>query len=125
MPQGHCINDTTTVTVAAAPGDPVTLLLGPTKATPEEVARIRALSLTDRVVYTCIGIDATNPCVTADSWVMTADGPRQVSELLGRRFAALVDGKPWDKTPPAPRVPREVIEKTADKYREALQRLTT
>ncbi|MDH4481599.1 MAG: phosphoribosylaminoimidazolesuccinocarboxamide synthase [Rhodoferax sp.] len=37
---------------------------------------------------------------------------------------ALVDGKPWDKTPPAPRVPREVIEKTADKYREALQRLT-
>jgi len=38
---------------------------------------------------------------------------------------AQVDGKPWDKTPPAPRVPREVIEKTADKYREALQRLTT
>lgn len=39
--------------------------------------------------------------------------------------AALVDGKPWSKTPPAPRVPNEVIEKTAAKYREALQRLTT
>jgi phosphoribosylaminoimidazole-succinocarboxamide synthase len=38
--------------------------------------------------------------------------------------AALVDGKPWSKTPPAPRVPNEVIEKTAAKYREALQRLT-
>jgi phosphoribosylaminoimidazole-succinocarboxamide synthase len=38
---------------------------------------------------------------------------------------ALVDGKPWSKTPPAPRVPNEVIEKTAAKYREALQRLTT
>jgi phosphoribosylaminoimidazole-succinocarboxamide synthase len=37
---------------------------------------------------------------------------------------ALVNGRPWDKTPPAPRLPREVIEKTAAKYREALQRLT-
>jgi len=37
---------------------------------------------------------------------------------------ALVDGKPWSKTPPAPRVPNDVIEKTAAKYREALQRLT-
>ena len=35
-----------------------------------------------------------------------------------------VDGKPWTKTPPAPRVPDEVIAKTAAKYREALQRLT-
>ena len=38
--------------------------------------------------------------------------------------AALVDGKPWDKTPPAPRVPDAVIQKTAAKYQEALQRLT-
>jgi len=37
---------------------------------------------------------------------------------------AQVDGKPWNKTPPAPRVPNEVIEKTAAKYREALARLT-
>ncbi len=35
-----------------------------------------------------------------------------------------INGKPWDKTPPAPRLPQEVIEKTADKYREALERLT-
>jgi phosphoribosylaminoimidazole-succinocarboxamide synthase len=34
-----------------------------------------------------------------------------------------INGKPWDKTPPAPRLPRDVIEKTAAKYREALQRL--
>jgi len=37
---------------------------------------------------------------------------------------AQVAGKPWDKTAPAPRLPREVIEKTAAKYREALERLT-
>ncbi len=30
----------------------------------------------------------------------------------------------WDKTPPGPRLPREVIERTAAKYREALERLT-
>jgi phosphoribosylaminoimidazole-succinocarboxamide synthase len=35
-----------------------------------------------------------------------------------------IDGQPWDKTPPAPRLPKDVIEKTAAKYREALQRLT-
>ena len=37
---------------------------------------------------------------------------------------ALVDGKPWSKTPPAPRVPNDVITKTAAKYQEALARLT-
>lgn len=37
---------------------------------------------------------------------------------------ATIDGRPWDKTPPAPRVPNEVIAKTAAKYQEALQRLT-
>ena len=30
----------------------------------------------------------------------------------------------WDKTPPAPRLPNEVVAKTAAKYREALDRLT-
>ena len=35
-----------------------------------------------------------------------------------------IHGKPWDKTPPAPRLPHDVIQKTAAKYREALQRLT-
>ena len=34
-----------------------------------------------------------------------------------------INGKPWDKTPPAPRLPQDVIEKTAAKYREALDRL--
>ena len=37
---------------------------------------------------------------------------------------AQVNGKLWSKTPPAPRVPNEVIAKTAAKYQEALERLT-
>jgi phosphoribosylaminoimidazole-succinocarboxamide synthase len=37
---------------------------------------------------------------------------------------AMVDGQPWAKTPPAPRVPDEVIAMTAARYREAWTRLT-
>jgi phosphoribosylaminoimidazole-succinocarboxamide synthase len=37
---------------------------------------------------------------------------------------AQVDGQPWNKRAPAPALPPEVIEKTAAKYQEALQRLT-
>ena len=38
-------------------------------------------------------IRATNPCVTADTWVQTKAGPQQVSDLIGSSFTALVDGK--------------------------------
>ena len=37
---------------------------------------------------------------------------------------AMVDGKLWPKTAPAPALPADVIDKTAEKYREALDRLT-
>jgi phosphoribosylaminoimidazole-succinocarboxamide synthase len=38
---------------------------------------------------------------------------------------ARVEGQPWDKTPPAPPLPADVVAKTAAKYREALERLIT
>ncbi|CAN5120292.1 phosphoribosylaminoimidazolesuccinocarboxamide synthase [soil metagenome] len=38
---------------------------------------------------------------------------------------AVVVGKPWGKTAPAPTLPAEVIDKTSAKYREAMQRLTS
>jgi ribonucleoside-diphosphate reductase alpha chain len=44
-------------------------------------------------------IRATNPCVTADTWVHTADGPRLVADLVGQQFEALVDGRAWPTTP--------------------------
>jgi ribonucleoside-diphosphate reductase alpha chain len=40
----------------------------------------------------CENIRATNPCVTADTWVHTGTGPRQVADLIGRPFHARVDG---------------------------------
>jgi ribonucleoside-diphosphate reductase alpha chain len=41
----------------------------------------------------CENIRASNPCVTADTWVQTAEGPRQVFDLIGRPFVARVDGQ--------------------------------
>jgi phosphoribosylaminoimidazole-succinocarboxamide synthase len=38
---------------------------------------------------------------------------------------AKVDGFPWGKKAPAPALPKDIIEKTAAKYQEALTRLTT
>ncbi|CAB3757681.1 phosphoribosylaminoimidazolesuccinocarboxamide synthase [Paraburkholderia humisilvae] len=35
-----------------------------------------------------------------------------------------LETQPWKKEPPAPKLPGDVIAKTADKYREALERLT-
>jgi len=38
---------------------------------------------------------------------------------------AVVDGQPWNKQAPAPALPADVIARTAEKYREALVRLTS
>lgn len=43
----------------------------------------------------CEVIESTNPCVTADTWVMTDHGARQVKDLIGTPFAAIIDGKSY------------------------------
>jgi ribonucleoside-diphosphate reductase alpha chain len=43
-------------------------------------------------LWYCETISSTNPCVTADTWIHTIDGPRQAGGLLGRPFTAWVDG---------------------------------
>src|SRR5207247_7461446 len=43
----------------------------------------------------CEAIEATNPCVTSDTWVMTTEGPCRVVDLAGRTFSAVVDGKAY------------------------------
>ncbi|MBI3984920.1 MAG: ribonucleoside reductase [Candidatus Levybacteria bacterium] len=37
-------------------------------------------------------LTATNPCLTADTWVHTNQGPRQISDLIGKQFVARVNG---------------------------------
>jgi ribonucleoside-diphosphate reductase alpha chain len=41
-------------------------------------------------------IQATNPCVTSDTWIMTEKGPRQVKELIDRGFTAILNGEKWN-----------------------------
>jgi ribonucleoside-diphosphate reductase alpha chain len=47
----------------------------------------------------CENIRATNPCVTADTWVQTVHGPRQVRDLVGTPFKPVIDGRDFRSTP--------------------------
>ena len=61
----------------------------------------------------------------AESYVEGANPPSYDKQFLRDWLEAVrINGKPWDKTPPAPRLPRDVVDKTAAKYQEALTRLT-
>lgn len=43
-------------------------------------------------------IESTNPCITSDAWIMTEDGPRQVKELYGKKFAVIVNSEKWESS---------------------------
>lgn len=61
----------------------------------------------------------------ADSYVVGSNPPSYDKQFVRDWLEQVtVDGKPWDKRPPAPRLPEDVIVKTAEKYREALIKLT-
>jgi phosphoribosylaminoimidazole-succinocarboxamide synthase len=80
------------------------------------------------------GLDEKNDLVLIDE-VLTADSsrfwpadsyrvgisPPSFDKQYVRDYLETLD---WNKTPPAPRLPAEVIRKTSEKYREALERLT-
>jgi len=44
-------------------------------------------------------IAATNPCVTANTWVFTSQGARRVRDLVGVPFEAVVDGRAYPSSP--------------------------
>jgi phosphoribosylaminoimidazole-succinocarboxamide synthase len=80
------------------------------------------------------GLDQDNEMVLIDE-ALTADSsrfwpadsyrvgvsPPSFDKQYVRDYLETLD---WDKTPPAPRLPADVIARTAEKYRDALQRLT-
>ena len=101
-----------------------------------EIARAKGIIIADTKFE--FGLDPEGRVVLMDE-VLTPDSSRYwplESYVVGenppsydKQFlrdwleAARINGKPWDQSPPAPRLPKEVIEKTAAKYQEALTRL--
>jgi len=80
------------------------------------------------------GVDENNQLVLIDE-VLTPDSsrfwpadqykpgssPMSFDKQFVRDYLETLD---WDKTPPGPELPDEIVNKTADKYKEALARLT-
>jgi phosphoribosylaminoimidazole-succinocarboxamide synthase len=97
-----------------------------------DFARERGIIIADTKFE--FGTDATGNLVLIDE-VLTADSsrfwpadeyrpgssPPSFDKQYVRDYLETLD---WNKTPPAPRLPAEVIAKTSEKYREALHRLT-
>ncbi len=46
-----------------------------------------------------LGRYGLNPCITADTWVHTGDGPRQVKSLIGQQHSTYVNGELFSTTP--------------------------
>lgn len=66
--------------------------------------------------------------LTPDSsrfWPVSGHVPGQSPESFDKQFLRnWLEKSGWDKTPPAPALPKEIIEGTAKRYQEALDRLT-
>ncbi len=66
--------------------------------------------------------------LTPDSsrfWPMDAYEPGHAQPSFDKQFLRdYLDSLDWDKTPPPPTIPEEIIEKTRRKYEEAYERLT-
>ncbi len=67
-------------------------------------------------------------CLTPDSsrfWPKDSYRPGCSQPSFDKQFLRdYLETLDWDKTAPAPPLPEEIIRKTAEKYREAMERLT-
>lgn len=102
-----------------------------------EYARRRGIIIADTKFE--FGLDESGQLVLMDE-ILTADSSRfwpadtyrvgSNPPSFDKQFlrdwleSARIEGQPWGKTAPAPHLPAEIIRKTAEKYREAWQRLT-
>lgn len=102
-----------------------------------DYARRRGIIIADTKFE--FGLDASGQLVLMDE-ILTADSSRfwpadtyrvgSNPPSFDKQFlrdwleSVRIEGQPWNKTAPAPHLPDEIIRKTAEKYREAWQRLT-
>jgi len=66
--------------------------------------------------------------LTPDSsrfWPKDSYGPGRPQQSFDKQYVRdYLEGLDWDKTPPGPELPREIIERTSEKYLEAFKLLT-
>ena len=97
-----------------------------------DYARVRGIIIADTKFE--FGLDEVGTLILIDE-VLTADSsrfwpadryrPDSSPPSFDKQFVRdYLETLAWNKKPPAPRLPAEVIAKTAEKYREALKRLT-
>ncbi len=102
-----------------------------------DYARRRGIIIADTKFE--FGLDASGQLILMDE-ILTADSSRfwpadtyQVGSnppSFDKQFlrdwleSVRIESRPWNKAAPAPHLPDEIIRKTAEKYREAWQRLT-
>jgi len=74
------------------------------------------------------GLVLIDEVLTPDSsrfWPMDSYKPGSNPESFDKQFVRdWLETQDWDKTPPAPTIPDDVVEKSTAKYREACERLT-
>jgi phosphoribosylaminoimidazole-succinocarboxamide synthase len=115
---------------------------------PDLAARVRDTALAlyrEAFAYACgrgiliadtkfeFGLDADgrlrlmDEVLTPDSsrfWPADSYRPGQSPPSFDKQFVRdWLQAQPWNKSPPPPTLPREIVERTAGKYREALRRL--
>ncbi len=66
--------------------------------------------------------------MTPDSsrfWELAAYEPGRAQASYDKQFVRdWLEAQPWDKTPPGPGLPADVVEGTRDRYVEAYERIT-
>lgn len=100
----------------------------------EGLARSRGLLLADTKFEFGRTSDKPDELVLADEvltpdssrwWPVESYEPGRAQPSFDKQFVRdYLETLDWDKTPPGPELPQEIIDKTAAKYREAEQRLT-
>jgi len=122
--------------IAAAVGAPLAAQVRDTAIALYEFAAAHALERGIIIADTKFefGVDESGSLVLIDEaltpdssrfWPVDTYAPGSSPPSFDKQFVRdYLETLDWDKTPPAPRLPADVIAKTSDKYREALRRLT-
>jgi phosphoribosylaminoimidazole-succinocarboxamide synthase len=134
--RGHHDENVSFDTIAAVIGAPLAAQVRDTAIALYQFAAAHALERGIIIADTKFefGVDDSGALVLIDEaltpdssrfWPVDTYAPGSSPPSFDKQFVRdYLETLDWDKTPPAPHLPPEVIAKTSEKYREALRRLT-